>query len=88
MLSSFFIIYLLLLYGGHTRIKNPQNLDFAESEERGGKTQKQTEFVLSISLLSEQVTLDYISLFRRFAPYKSDSRHHAAKHRLIFQKTA
>ena len=69
-------------------LKNPQNLDFAESEERGGKTQKQTEFVLSISLLSEQVTLDCISLFRRFAPYKSDSRHHAAKRRLIYQKTA
>lgn len=33
-------------YGGYTRIKNPQNLDFAESEERGGKTQKQTEFVV------------------------------------------
>ena len=60
-------------------LKNPQNLDFAESEERGGKTQKQTEFVLSISLLSEQVTLDCISLFRRFAPYKSDSRHHGGK---------
>lgn len=35
-------------YGAYRRIKtNPQNLDFAESEERGGKTQKQTEFVLS-----------------------------------------
>ena len=57
-------------------LKNPQNLDFAESEERSGKTQKQMEFGLSISLLSEQVTLDYISLLSRFAPYKSDSRHH------------
>ena len=62
-------------------LKNPQNQDFAENEERGEKTQKQTEFVLSISLLSEQVTLDYISLLSRFAPYKSDSRHHAAKRR-------
>ena len=34
-------------YGAYRRIKtNPQNLDFAESEERGGKTQKQTEFVV------------------------------------------
>ena len=70
-------------------LKNPQNLDFAESEERGGKTQKQTEFVLSISLLSEQVTLDCISLFRRFAPYKSDSRHHAARrHKATFNTTS
>lgn len=28
-------------------LKNPQNLDFAESEERGGKTKKQMKFVLS-----------------------------------------
>ena len=28
-------------------LKNPQKLTFAESEERGGKTKKQTEFVLS-----------------------------------------
>ncbi len=34
-------------YGGYTMLKNPQNLDFAESEERGRKMKKQTKFVLS-----------------------------------------
>ena len=52
-------------------IKIPQKPDFAESEESGDKTKEQTQFVLSLSRLSELVTLDFISLFRRYAPYKS-----------------
>ena len=49
-------------------IKIPQKPDFAESEESGDKTKEQTQFVLSLSRLSELVTLDFISLLSRYAP--------------------
>ena len=52
-------------------IKIPQKPDFAESEESDDKTKEQTQFVLSLSRLSEPVTLDFISLLNRYAPYKS-----------------